>query len=274
MSKKEKSATPETDENIENEEQEDVKVSDSEEENNDADNSSDTKDAEIARLKAENEEFKKRQTSVQSQSAPQTSSGKITAADLRNLGDEDWKHLEEKFGRTRSEILTQVEAQESNRRSLDLDARLKVADALDDLTEKEPQFNKLKSHIKEYLSDVSMEDKLDPAKLQRHIDKAKVYARGKAAEKGGVTPSNSNQSRDGVTVRSGRGPSPINDSDDDDSENEGEVKANQVVEIGKLKLKIGDLPEKLKARAKELKHPDDPNGVSFKGFDKAPVFKR
>ena len=270
-----KSATPEVDENLEGEEDQDnadAKTQDSDD-GKPAD-SDDSKDTELARLKAENEDLKKRQVSTPAPQTTSSSSVKITAADLRNLGDEDWKHLEEKFGRTRSEILTQVEAQESNRRSLDLDARLKVADALDELTEKDPQFNKFKSYLKEYLADVPMEDKLDPAKLQRHMDKAKVYARGKAAEKGGFVPSKSDSSGNGSGQRGNKGPSPTPDADDDDSDTEGEVKPNQTVEIGKLKLKIGDLPEKLKARAKEIRHEDDPNGVQFKNFDKAPIFKR
>ncbi len=271
-----KSATPEVDENLENEEEQEGKGTTNESEGDEDGKGADTgaaKDAELARLKAENEELKKRDPVVQRPASDQGGQGRVTAATLRALGEDDWKHLEEKTGKTRSEILTQVEAQESNRRSLDLDARLKVADALDDLTEKEPQFNKFKSYLKEYLSDVSTEDKLDPAKLQRHIEKAKAYARGRAAEKGGFVQNRNDASGNNSGTRTGKGPSPSVDNDDDDTE-EGEVKANQTVEIGKLKLKIGDYPEKLKARAKEIKHEDDPNGVQFKNFDKPPVFRR
>jgi len=42
----------------------------------------------------------------------------------------------------------------------------------------EPQFSKLEGHVDEYMQDVSVEDKLDPDKLDRHLKRAMVYARG------------------------------------------------------------------------------------------------
>lgn len=228
----------------------------------------DERDTELARLRAENETLKTvRPAQPQVVARPQ-----ITSSDLSRLSDQEWADIEEKTGKNRDVILAGVRSQEAERRSLESEARWRVAEALDDAVEKDPQIHKLKVHMREYLSDIPLEDRADADKLKRHMDKAKVFARGRLAEKGISTRTTTvGAAPKGSTMKA---PTPSNDEGDDEGLEEGEVKAGSEVMIGPMKLKIKDLPEKLQARAKELRHPDDPNGVMFKNYDKAPKFNR
>lgn len=234
-----------------------------------ADTAADTEPAtddnasEIARLKKENEDLKARTNN------PPASRPQVTSADLASMTDEEWEPIEKKYGQTRGEIMARMEAKEAKTSAARMEARSNVAEALDDAAALDPQVNKLKVYMKEFLSDVSLEDKLDPEKLKRHVEKAKVYARGRALEKsGGKIPTTTTTRKDTV-----KQPAPTGDDGGDEEDGE-EVRGGQTVELGNLKLKIKDLPEKLQARAKDIKHPDIPNSVMFRGFDKAPKFNR
>ena len=224
-------------------------------------------DPEIEKLRKENEDLR-RQQFVRRPDAP----AKVTSEALRGLNEAQWKEIEDNpqmTGQTRHQIILAVENQELKSSHAETQAKLNVRDALDTAVEKDPQVSKLKVGMREYLDDVPLEDKADADKLARHIERAKVFARGRLAEKGIRTLPNP-----GKPVM--RTPEP--EGNDDSSEGEGsddrKVKSNQTVMLGGLKLKIGDFSDGLKKRLGEFKHPNDPNGVMLKGLDKKPTFRR
>src|SRR5258708_14563370 len=139
-------------------------------------------DSEVAKLRRENEELRGRQF------VRQPDQPKVTSAALRVLPEGEWAKLEESTGKTRDFILQSVVTTEIQKSNSELQAKLNVTDALDTAAEKDPQVHKFKVHMKEYLADVPLEDKVNPDKLARHIERAKVFAKGRLAEKGYRAP--------------------------------------------------------------------------------------
>lgn len=220
---------------------------------------------ELQRLRSENQELRNRQPSAQP-----GRTGNITAAQLKNLPPSERERVEIETGMKMDDIILRVEHQEVLRSNQSTQAKLNVVDALDAAQEKDPQVHKLRAHMKEYLEDVSLEDKADPERLRRHIEKAKVFARGRLAERGTRTPPPAPGKGGSVKTEA---PNPDAAGGDED-EDETAIKSGQELVIGNLRLRIPELPEKLKAREREIKHPTDPNGVMFARFDKPPMFNR
>jgi len=226
----------------------------------------DTSDSELERLRKENAKLKASQapTPVVQDVQPAV----VTSAQLRVLNDKQWETIEEQYGKTRDEILGAVERQELARDNVATKARLNVSDAMDYEVDADPTVLKLKTGIKEYFSGISLEEKSDPEKVKQHMARAKIYARGRLADRGKVPPKA--RAAGGGKVED---PKPEGSVEDEAPiMREGEIKPGSEIRVGNLSLKVSDLTSKELREA--TKHPDDPNGVMFKSFDKVPVFKR
>ena len=218
-------------------------------------------------LQAENDAL--RAQAAQPAPAPAPANVVPTSNDLRNLSDEQWGPIEEKYGKERGDIIAAVERQELITQNNSTTARLNVAEALEEAIESDPTVSKLKVGIREYMSGVPLADKADPAKIKMHMDRAKVFAKGRLAEKrGNVAP-----------ILPGKGggkqvPTPTPGGDDAPIiEREGEVKPGDEFMLGNTKVRVSDrASEELR---KATKHPTDPNGVMFGSkFHEKPVFRR
>ena len=226
--------------------------------------------ADNAALIAENEQLKAQLSARQNDSAP-TTRPKVTAAILAGLTDEEWEQAEKQSNMPRAVIIENV-----RRRELDeTRASVFVRDAIDDEMEKDPQVAKLRGPMREYLETIAVEDKADPERLKRHIQIAKRYARGLLSERGAApAPKVAGQGQGKAPPP----PSPRGQEGDDeanatdfDSDTKA-VRPGAEVRRGDLRLKVADLisPEK----RKRMKHATDPNGVSFRNYDKPPKFAR
>ena len=201
----------------------------------------------------------------------------ITVETLHSYGPEQREYIEKQVGRPFDEIVRSVEANERRtiRASLD-EARAKeaVTDAIEELTEAEPASARLRRGIKEYMADVPASDKLNPARLKAHLEKAKIYARGKL-----VSSAPPPRPAGDKTVDKTRKAAPK--PDEDESERTPELEEGEVGyglhEHKGFKLKVEPLAEKLVGKEKRarMKHPDDPNGVKMfaEDFDEEPKFK-
>ena len=138
----------------------------------------------VARLEAELKGFKEG-ASVSAEKKQEHARPAVTTEALLALSEEDRTKLEEQTGRTFNTMLAQVSAterrQETAKREA-LEARIAVNDAIDSAVEKDPRVSRYRSGIREYFEDVSASDKLDEAKMKRHMDRAVVFARGKMAD--------------------------------------------------------------------------------------------
>lgn len=225
---------------------------------------------EAERLRQENADLKAQNTR-QTETRQQSTNNVITSAGLKNLGPKEWEALEEQTGLSKDTIMARVESNELRQENAHIKAKQNVAEALEDAAEKDPQVHRLKPFIREYLNDISIEDRSDSEKLARHMAKAKVYAKGRLAEKGGYRA----PAAEGEKVKS-RGPEDTSDNDEGDDE---EIKAGQEVNVDGLRFKVSHLGNKAAKRAADIKHPRDPNGIMFRGagekaFDKPPIFRR
>jgi len=167
----------------------------------------------------------------------------ITASDLRALPEDQREALEKHYGRSFDEIVRLTEQNEryaNQQRETELRAKLNVRDAMDEVVDKDPQLHKAKAHIREYLEDVSDSDKADPAKLKRHMDKAVIYARGKA----GVFKSASNGKVPEKTAKPDE--SPVFEDTDENTD----VKSGTYNVGSGLKLNIEELPKEIKSKLK------------------------
>jgi hypothetical protein len=105
--------------------------------------------------------------------------------------EEQWVDLEAQYGMPREElrknhklivsIVAPIAAENARlRREMSVDKNVKTAVA--ELAGKDPQFSKYEKFVHEYLEDVSAEDKADPARLKKQLDKAVFYAKGRAPQ--------------------------------------------------------------------------------------------
>lgn len=231
--------------------------------------------AENARLKAENEELRKKAAPAPAVPAAPAAGARVNSAQLRALSEEEWATIEEKTGRNRAEILANVERQEIARDNAELKARINVQDAIEEAVAADATVGRLKAGIREYLAEVPLEDRGDPERLKRHMERAKTYARGKlAGQGGGGAPA---KPRGAAVEEPGPDAGEGEEGEETPAVRGGAVKPGAEIAVGKLRLKVSDLipPE----RRTKMKHPDDPNGVMFRGvgkdsYDKPPVFRR
>ena len=227
--------------------------------------------AEAEKLRQENEDLRARNArQVETRTQPQGQPA-VTTATLRALTAEQRAALEEQTGRSFADIISEVAETQSFRENSEIKAKLNVAEALEEEAQKDPQTHKLKVFMREYLNDVPVGDRADSEKLARHVAKAKVYAKGRLAEKGGyrapVTETSKTKSR---------GPDEDSSDMEDDSE---QIKAGDRVDADGLRFIVSELGGKAAKRSADLKHPKDPNGIMFRGagknaFDKPPIFRR
>ncbi len=193
-----------------------------------------------------------------------TAPAKVTSAFLRTLTDEQWQGVEKSTNMKRDTILANVTQNEM----VSTQANLAMRDALDDAQENDPTISKYRKVMREYLDELPLDVRADPERLKKEISKAKMYAKGVLAERG-VAPTKPKAKGGSVsreTPRPGEG-----DNDDEEEVEEGAVKPGAEVQIGKFTLKVSDLVSKDK-RAR-MKHPGDPNGVMFRGYDQKPRFE-
>lgn len=227
--------------------------------------------SEAAKLREENESLRAANAKKAEERTSGVSNPVVTSDSLRNMGKEQREYIEEQTGKPFGEVLAQVENAEMRKSNAHIQAKLNVTEALEEAAEKDPQVHKLKVFMREYLGDVSVEDRADPEKLARHVTKAKVYAKGRLAEKGGYRTPAATETK----VKS-KGPDDSIEVEDGDDE---EIKAGQEVNVDGLRFKVSQLGGKAAKRGADLKHPKDPNGIMFRGagdkaFDRPPVFRR
>lgn len=225
--------------------------------------------AEAERLRKENEELR-RERSERRAAAP-ASTAKVTTATLDNMTPKERELLEEQTGLSYEQIYAKVSAHEQRTGQLATAARLNVAEALEDMVLQDAGTSRLKPHIREYLNDLTVEDRADPERLAKHMAKAKVYAKGKLAEKSG-----GRASTDKTKQRQERSPDEGGAGDEEDGE-EGVAEAGKTYEDGGFKVRVSELGGRAGKNPKAHRHPRDPNGVIFKStgpnaLDKAPVF--
>jgi hypothetical protein len=103
--------------------------------------------------------------------------------------DEQWGALETKYEMTRDEIKKHwklvnaanagIAAELQGYRLKDAASETTSA-ALRKAAKADPQFPKYADLVDEYLADLSLSEKADPVKMEKHMDRAVNYARGKA----------------------------------------------------------------------------------------------
>lgn len=152
-------------------------------------------------LAAEREESATRQAEHERQENTREEARKAAEARARQLQDdrdrsvnqeptdEQWATLETKYEMTRDEIKKHWKL--VNAANAGIAAELqgyRLKDAASEATnaaklkaaKADPQFSKYADLVDEYLADVPMAERADPARMERHMDRAVNYARGKA----------------------------------------------------------------------------------------------
>ncbi len=138
-------------------------------------------DDEIAKLKAENKTLKNVQVTVMPHPPAAAPPRAMTQEELQkqaeDLGFTDPKQLE-----SISKIAAHVAAP-AYQKALVLEQMLNVERTVNAAKRAaqadDPQFTKLEPAIEEYLADIPPEDKLNPAKLKTHMERAIFFAKGK-----------------------------------------------------------------------------------------------
>lgn len=195
----------------------------------------------------------------------------VTSAELAGYSEAQKKDLEDKHGRPFDDICRQVDAferQQDRERSSATEARLLVNEKVDEMIQADPQVSKLRSGIREYMDDVSIQDKMNPDKLQKHLERAVTYAKGKI----GFAPVTKKQVIKQVREQ---GPSGDEGGGGDEDLREGEVKyGKHDLKAGEDTLRLDIQPLLDPAKRKKMKHDTDPNGVQIPiGFDEPPKFR-
>lgn len=220
---------------------------------------------ELAALKEENAKLKEQQAKP-APAAP-VQQQPVTSATLETYNDEQWAAIEAKTGKDKNTIINEFKQWEITNRQNTIDAKNNTNEILQDALETNPKLLKLRSSIKEYMEEVPVADKLDPAKLKRALDKAILYAKGKHAD---MTPN----TQPNPKPRTNDTPNPKGGDETPDGEElmDGEVKDGEYEGPHNLKIKTGKIDKKL---WKNIQHKNrDPNGVCIPhDFDKPPVFK-
>jgi hypothetical protein len=215
---------------------------------------------ELAALKEENARLK-----AQPAATSHTEKKVPTASDLETYSDEQWGTIEARTGKDKATIIREYKDYELTNRQNSIDAKTNTSEMLQDAIEANPKLIKLRASIKEFMEDVPLADKLDPAKLKRQMDKAITYAKGKHMTSAPETP---------APKKGNETPSPKGGADDEGSDElvEGEVKNDDYVGENGLHIKLGKVD---KATWKKIQHKTkNPNSVCIPSdFDEKPKFK-
>ena len=211
--------------------------------------------AEIAALRAQ-------------QSTPQQTQQTITSETLESYSPEQWAVIEEKTGKTKDQVIRDYKDYEITKRQNAIDAKANMSDAMSEAIEANPKLIKLRGSIKEYMDDIPASDKLDPAKIKRHMEKAITYAKGKHMTS---TPDSTPGRRPGSSTPSPKGGA--DDYGDDSDVVDGEMKDDEYVSETGLRIKTGKVS---KETWKQIRHKTkNPNSVCIPAdFDKPPQFNK
>jgi len=136
---------------------------------------------ENATLKAQLEAAQKVQVVVQPQAQPQVQMPQPSAEALQkqaeDLGFTDPRQIES-IGRIAAHV-----AAPALQKAMILEQELKVEKTVNAAKKQaqvnDPQFVKLEAHVDEYLDGIPVQDKMDPEKLSKHMERATFYAKGK-----------------------------------------------------------------------------------------------
>lgn len=194
--------------------------------------------------------------------APPVAAPTISSHDLEAMSEEQREKIAEQVGLPFEQIVSRVKTQERaivQNRETSTAAKGNIREAIDDLTDRDPQAGKLKRHIREYFDGLPDYIKADPAQVNAHMKRAVTYAKGSV----GFVSSGKRQSPDPSVP--GPNDEPIFDT------SRGDEPPSGMYSIGKgVKIRIGDMPKNLE------KSPERNNGVRIKSDESEwdePVFR-
>ncbi len=131
------------------------------------------------------------------------------AAESAEPSPEQWEKLELEYGMPKEQIKSswkiaqkvagplhaKISAYETRDAASEAVRTAKAAAAANDA-----QFPKYEAHVDEYLADLSVAEKADPARLAKHMDRALMFAQGKARKSGTFRDNEQHdQTRDSLT---------------------------------------------------------------------------
>ena len=140
------------------------------------------------RLQKDNEDRQRREDERTRSDAREAE--RVRAASAQAEPSEDqWGKLEEEYGMTRDQIRNTWKL--AQRVAAPLAAELNTYKTRDAASEAfrtakasaasaDAQFPKYEAHVDEYIADVSLAEKADPLRLAKHMERAVLYAQGKA----------------------------------------------------------------------------------------------
>lgn len=160
------------------------------------------------RLQKDNEDRQRREDErVRSEKA---AADRISAdASKAEPTEEQWVKAEEEYGMTRDQIRSAwkiarnvaapIAAELNTYKTKDAaNEALRVAKAA--AASADPQFPKYEANVDEYMADVSVAEKADPARLAKHMERALMFAQGKARKSGSFRDNDDHDTtRDGMT---------------------------------------------------------------------------
>lgn len=221
---------------------------------------------ELVQLKEENARLKAQPVPQPAQSQAQRPP---TSSELESYSDTQWAEIESRTGKDKATIIRDYKDFELSSHQNAIDAKTNTTEAIQDALEANPKLLKLRGAIKEYMEDIPVNDRLDPAKVKRHMEKAVNYAKGKHMSIVPDTPANTPR------VKTDRQPAPNSGDGEDGGEDtllQGEVKSDTYVGDNGLRITTGNIKKDLWKRIQHKSR--DPNGVRIPSdFDKPPVFK-
>jgi len=219
---------------------------------------------ELDNLRKENERLKNQTPQAQPAAQPKLS----PVTQLESFNEDQWAALESRTNKTRDVILREAKDWDITQRQNALEARTAVADAINDEVEKNPKLIRLRSSIKEFMSEIPVEDQIDPARRNRALEKAVIYAKGKHISMTPETPSPKSKPGTGTPAPG----APEIEEEEDGGTVEGEVKDDTYINpTTGQKIVTGKRLDK--KDWKKIQNPDEPNSVRIPGdFDKKPTF--
>lgn len=217
-----------------------------------------TQDMTVDELRAELKAEQDKTSALSAQKAEVDEALKVAKAiekkaaqnDDGQLTEEQWAAAEKKFGMEREELERALAFHKAVSAPLyakihDADveraAERNMATLTEKVKDKDREYPKYALHVKEFLADVSKADLADPAKAEKVMEKAVLFARGKARSLGGDNPGGNFEDR------SAQG---AGDGDANPNEHWGEVRTNFAPLTFMLEKLVPDEYRKLH------KHPD------------------
>jgi|CXWL01.1.fsa_nt_gi hypothetical protein len=160
------------------------------------------------RLQKENEDRQRREDERIRREKEDLDRARATTAQAEP-SEEQWVKLEEEYGMDRAAIRNTWKL--AQRVAAPLAAELnayKTKDAASDAVRaakaaaasNDAQFPKYEAHVDEYLSDLSVAEKSDPTRMAKHMERAVLYAQGKARKQGSFRDTEDHDTiKDGMT---------------------------------------------------------------------------